>query len=269
MDGAPSSASYVIEMQKICTSFGKHQVHANLDLSVKRGEIFALIGDSGSGKSTLLREMMLLHKPDSGSIRVLDIDLNSATEQQIKELHQRWGVMFQYGGLFGTLTIRANVGLPLREHTNVADELINQIADWKIKISGLQADAALQFPEQLSGGMLKRASMARALAMDPILLFLDEPTAGLDPSGADGIDKLIKDVQAMYQATIVMVTHDLDLLWQIADRVAVLGEGKVVGVGTMLELSTMTHPIIRTYFDGARGRLAQQQALIQSQKIIA
>lgn len=269
MDSAPSPASYVIEMQKICTSFGKHQVHVNLDLSVKRGEIFALIGDSGSGKSTLLREMMLLHKPDSGSIRVLDIDLNSATGQQIKELHQRWGVMFQYGGLFGTLTIRANVGLPLREHTNLADELINQIADWKIKISGLQEDAALQFPEQLSGGMLKRASMARALAMDPILLFLDEPTAGLDPSGADGIDKLIKDVQAIYQATIVMVTHDLDLLWQIADRVAVLGEGKVVGVGTMLELSTMTHPIIRTYFDGARGRSAQQQALIQSQKIIA
>jgi phospholipid/cholesterol/gamma-HCH transport system ATP-binding protein len=255
----------VIEMKQICTSFGDHHVHTNLNLEVRHGEILGVIGDSGSGKSTLLREMMMLHRPDSGSIRVLDVDLATISDQLARDLYQRWGVMFQHGGLFGTLTIRANVGLPLREHTRLDDIVVDNIADWKIKLSGLQPESALLYPQELSGGMLKRASMARALVMDPALLFLDEPTAGLDPSGADGIDQLIMDIHKRYQSTIVMVTHDLDLLWQVTDRVAVLGEGRVLGIGSMLELSAMDHPIIRSYFDGPRGRSAQQQAHVVNQ----
>ena len=242
----------VIEIQKVSTRFGEHVVHAELDLEVRRKEIFALIGGSGSGKSTLLREMILLQRPDAGSVRVLGADLQALGEEEIVALRQRWGVMFQHGGLFGSLTVIENIGLPLREHTRLDELLIDEIAAWKLSMTGLTPEVGAQYPPELSGGMLKRASLARALALDPELLFLDEPTAGLDPDSAGGVDELVLKLRDQLGLTIVMITHDLDLLWRVADRVAVLAEGKVQGVGTMAELSQMKHPEIRKFFDGPR-----------------
>lgn len=249
----------VIEISRVSTRFGDQIVHDGLDLEIRRAEIFALIGGSGSGKSTLLREMILLHRPDSGSIRVLGVDLQNITDDAALELRQRWGVLFQHGGLFGSLTVTENVGLPLREHTRLDDALIDELAGWKIAMTGLKPEAANQYPSELSGGMLKRASLARALALDPELLFLDEPTAGLDPDSAAGVDKLVRKLRDLFGLTIVMITHDLDLLWQVADRVAVLAEGKVQGVGSMAELAQMDHPAIRPFFEGPRSRAAQHR----------
>jgi phospholipid/cholesterol/gamma-HCH transport system ATP-binding protein len=244
----------VIEISNVSTRFGDHVVHAELDLEVHRNEIFALVGGSGSGKSTLLREMILLQRPDSGTIRVLGEDLQSLGEDEALVLRERWGVMFQHGGLFGSLTVKENVGLPLREHTGLDDLLIDQIAAWKLAMTGLAPEVGAQYPSELSGGMMKRASLARALALDPELLFLDEPTAGLDPDSAGGVDELVRKLRDLFGLTIVMITHDLDLLWQVADRVAVLAEGRVQGIGSMSELSRMQHPAIRKFFDGPRGR---------------
>jgi phospholipid/cholesterol/gamma-HCH transport system ATP-binding protein len=249
----------VIEVSKVSTRFGDHIVHSDLDLEVRRDEIFALIGGSGSGKSTLLREMILLQRPDSGSIRVLGIDLRKLGDPEALALRQRWGVMFQHGGLFGSLTVNENIGLPLREHTGLEDVLIDEIAAWKLAMTGLKPEVGAQYPSELSGGMMKRASLARALALDPELLFLDEPTAGLDPDSAAGVDELVRRLRDLFGLTIVMITHDLDLLWQVADRVAVLAEGKVQGIGSMSELSHTDHPAIRQFFGGPRGRAAQEQ----------
>jgi phospholipid/cholesterol/gamma-HCH transport system ATP-binding protein len=255
----------VIEINKVSTRFGEHVVHAELDLEVRRGEIFALIGGSGSGKSTLLREMILLRQPDAGTIRVLGTDLQSLGEDELLALRQRWGVMFQHGGLFGSLTVNENIGLPLREHTALDDALIDEIAASKLAMTGLSPEAGAQYPSELSGGMMKRASLARALALDPELLFLDEPTAGLDPDSASGIDELVRKLRDLFGLTIVMITHDLDLLWQVADRVAVLAAGKVQGVGSMAELSRMDNPAIKPFFDGPRGRAAQEQEKQQAE----
>ncbi|MBS1198842.1 MAG: transporter ATP-binding protein [Proteobacteria bacterium] len=250
----------VITLSKVSTRFGDHVVHSDIDLQVHRAEIFALIGGSGSGKSTLLREMILLHRPNSGSIRVLGVDLENIGDEEASELRQRWGIMFQHGGLFGALNVQENVGLPLREHTELDDALIDEIAAWKIAMAGLKPEVGAQFPSELSGGMMKRASLARALALDPELLFLDEPTAGLDPESAEGVDQLVLKLRDLFGLTIVMITHDLDLLWQVADRVAVLAEGKVQAIGSMSELSQMDNPAIQKFFDGPRGRAAQEQA---------
>jgi phospholipid/cholesterol/gamma-HCH transport system ATP-binding protein len=259
---APPSES-VIALRQVATRFGEHVVHAGVDLEVRRAEIFALIGGSGSGKSTLLREMILLQRPDSGSIQVLGRDLAQLDEAQIAALRQRWGVMFQHGGLFGSLTVLENIGLPLREYSVLDDKLIDEIAAWKLAMTGLKAQVGSQYPAELSGGMMKRASLARALALDPELLFLDEPTAGLDPDSAGGVDTLVRELRDVFGLTVVMITHDLDLLWQVADRVAVLGEGTVQGVGSMAELSKMTQPAIRQFFTGPRARAAQGQAQAQ------
>jgi phospholipid/cholesterol/gamma-HCH transport system ATP-binding protein len=249
----------VIEISKLSTRFGAHLVHDGLDLSVRRKEIFALIGGSGSGKSTLLREMILLQQPDAGSIKVLGQDLRSIGEDGATALRRRWGVMFQHGGLFGSLTVTENVGLPMREHGAPQDASIDDIAGRKLAMTGLPPEVGAQYPSELSGGMMKRASLARALALDPELLFLDEPTAGLDPDSAGGIDALVRRLRDDAGLTVVMITHDLDLLWQVADRVAVLADGKVQGVGSMPELSRMQHPAIRKFFDGPRGRAAREQ----------
>ena len=264
MPNVATADEAVIEIHGLSTRFGEHVVHAELDLEVKRAEIFALVGGSGSGKSTLLREMILLQRPDSGSIQVLGVDLDALAADAALALRRRWGVMFQHGGLFGALTVQENVGLPLREHTDLADALIDDIAAWKIAMTGLTSEVGAQYPAELSGGMMKRASLARALALDPELLFLDEPTAGLDPVSAGGVDQLVLELRELFGLTIVMITHDLDLLWQVADRVAVLADGKVQGVGSMAELSRMDHPGIRQFFDGQRGRAAQEQ--VQSSK---
>lgn len=249
----------VIDVSKVSTRFGDHVVHSALDLQVRRGEIFALIGGSGSGKSTLLREMILLHQPDSGSIKVLGTDLKNISDDDALALRQRWGVMFQHGGLFGALTIKENVGLPLREHTGLDNALIDEIADMKLIMTGLKPEVGAQYPSELSGGMMKRAALARSLSLDPELLFLDEPTAGLDPESADGVDQLVLKLRDLFGLTIVIITHDLDLLWQVADRVAVLAEGTVQGIGSMTELAAMTNPAILKFFDGPRGRSAQEQ----------
>ncbi|MHB8668630.1 MAG: ABC transporter ATP-binding protein [Burkholderiales bacterium] len=249
----------VIEVSGVSTRFGEHVVHVGLDLDVRRAEIFALVGGSGSGKSTLLREMILLQRPDSGTIRVLGVDLQAASDDAALALRRRWGVMFQHGGLFGALTVTENVGLPLREHTALEDALIDEIAASKLALAGLAPAVGAQYPSELSGGMMKRASLARALALDPELLFLDEPTAGLDPHSAGGVDELVRKLRDLFGLTIVMITHDLDLLWQLADRVAVLAEGKVQGIGSMAELAHVHHPAVRQFFDGPRGRAAQEQ----------
>ncbi len=260
MQRAEPTDQSVIEIRKLSTRFGDHVVHAELDLEVHRAEIFALIGGSGSGKSTLLREMILLQRPDAGSIRVLGFDLQELGDEETIALRRRWGVMFQHGGLFGSLTVSENIGLPLREHTGLDDALIDELAAWKLAMTGLEPEVGLQYPSELSGGMMKRASLARALALDPELLFLDEPTAGLDPESADEVDQLVRKLRDQFGLTIVMITHDLDLLWQVADRAAVLAGGKVQGVGSMSELSRMDNPEIQQFFAGPRGRAAQEQA---------
>ena len=259
MSNEPPASEAVIELLKVSTRFGDHVVHSEVDLEVRRAEILALIGGSGSGKSTLLREMILLQRPDSGSIRVLGVDLQNVRDDEALDLRRRWGVMFQHGGLFGSLTVQENVGLPLREHTSLDDVLIDEIAAWKLALTGLKPEVGAQYPSELSGGMMKRASLARALALDPELLFLDEPTAGLDPESAGEVDALVCKLRDLFGLTIVMVTHDLDLLWQLADRVAVLADGRVQGIGSMSELSQIDNPAVRIFFDGPRGRAAEEQ----------
>ena len=248
-----AAGEFAIELQGVGTRFGSHQVHDGLDLAVRRGEILGLAGGSGSGKSVLLREMIGLQRPSCGQVRVLGEDLATLAPEQALALRLRWGVMFQRGGLFGALSVRRNVGLPLREHTRLDDAHIDQLAEWRLAQTGLAADAGLKLPGELSGGMLKRAALARALALDPELLFLDEPTSGLDPASSAGVDELILQTQALSKSTFVIVTHDLDLLWQVCDRVAVLGEGRVLALDTMDALSRHPHPIVVAYFMNRRG----------------
>ena len=246
--GADADADAVIELQDICTRFGNRTVHEHLNLRVRRGEILGLAGGSGAGKSVLLREMILLQKPTSGTVRLFGQDVQALDEAGLLALRQRWGVMFQRGGLFSSLTVRQNVGLPLREHSPLDDALIDEIAEWKLAQTGLPPDAGLKLPGELSGGMLKRAALARAIALDPELLFLDEPTSGLDPASAAGVDTLIQETQAASGATVLIVSHDLDLLWRVCHRVAVLGERRVLALGTMAELAENPHPTVAAYF---------------------
>lgn len=250
-------AEAVIELRNVSTRFGDQIVHSEISLEVHKAEIFALIGGSGSGKSTLLREMIMLHQPDSGEIKLFGVNLLNISKDEALALRQRTGVMFQLGGLFDSLTVLENIGLPLREHTKLPNALINEIAASKLAMVGLKPEAGAQYPSEISGGMMKRASLARAIALDPELLFLDEPTAGLDPTSAAGVDELVLKLRDLFGLTIVMITHDLDLLWQVADRVAVLADGKVQSIGSMSELSNSDNPAVRKFFDGPRGRAAQ------------
>ena len=259
MRDAAHGSDVVIDMQGVVTRFGSHVVHQSIDLQVRQAEIFAVIGGSGTGKSTLLREMILLQTPNEGSVRVLGVDLNHISAEDALALRQRFGVLFQQGGLFGSLTVLENIGLPLREHRDLSDAEIDSIANAKLAAVQLGPEVAHQYPSELSGGMLKRAALARALVLDPELLFLDEPTAGLDPHSAAGIDALVRDLSEKSGLTVVMITHDLDTLWQVADRVAVLADGTVQGVGSMAELSKMDKPGIRPFFEGPRSRAAELQ----------
>lgn len=248
----------IVDVRDVRTRFGDAVVHDGVTLAVRRGEIFALAGASGCGKSTLLREMILLHRPDGGSIRVLGHDLRTVREDDALELRRRFGVMFERGALFGSLSVAENVALPLREHTGLGARLVAELSALKIALAGLPAEAALRYPAELSGGMRKRAALARALALDPELLFLDEPTAGLDPLSAAGFDDLVRHLQDLLGLTLLVVTHDLDFLWRVADRVAFLVGGRVVGIGTMEELSRSEEPLVREYFRGPRGRAAKE-----------
>ncbi len=260
MEARSDATEPIVEVRDLHTRFGDAVVHDGVSLAVREGEIFALAGASGCGKSTLLREMILLQKPQSGSIRVLGREVVGLGDEEALPLRRNWGVMFERGGLFGSLTVRENVGLPLREHTALEDPLIDEIAAVKIALTGLPPSAGGKYPVELSGGMRKRAALARAIALDPRLLFLDEPTAGLDPLSADGFDHLVRHLKELLGLTIFMVTHDLDLLWGVADRVAFMVEGRIAGVGTMQELSKSEQPLVREYFYGPRGRGAREQA---------
>ena len=259
-DASAASTVPAIEVRGLRTQFGTAVIHEALDLTVRRGEVLAIVGGSGSGKSTLLREIMRLEQPAEGSIRVFDQEILGLDEGALRSLQRRWGMMFQRGALFSALTVAENVMVPLREHTNLEPALMNEIAALKVALVGLPASACVKYPSQLSGGMVKRAAIARALALDPDLLFLDEPTAGLDPVGAAALDDLVLQLKELLGLTVVMVTHDLDSLWRVTDRVAMLGEKRVLATASMTELSTMQHPIIRSYFSGPRARAAQEQA---------
>jgi len=202
----------------------------------------------------------MLRRPESGSIHVLGKDLSAIGERESMELRRRLGVLFQHGALFSALTVAENIAVPLREHTQLSDEFIREIVGIKLGWVRLPANSAEKYPSQLSGGMLKRAALARAIALDPELVFLDEPTAGLDPASTAALDDLIRQLKSILGLTIVMVTHDLDSLWQVAGRVGVLGDGKLLQVGTMEELSRSDHPLVAEYFQGARGQAAKEQA---------
>ena len=256
MAAAPET---VVEVTEVTTRFGSKLVHDQVSLEVYRGEILAVVGGSGSGKSTLLREMVLLQRPTSGAIRVFGNEITSLAERHALWLRRRAGVLFQYGALFGALTTLENVSVPLKEHTRLSPILINEIAAMKIAFTGLAPEDGALFPAQLSGGMRKRVGLARAIALDPELLFLDEPTSGLDPLSADAFDELVLSLKASLGLTIVMVTHDMDSLWRVADRIVLLGDARILATGTMRELSASRDPAVQRFFQGPRGRAAMRQ----------
>ncbi len=247
----------IISIRGLANSFGDDQVHDGLDLDVRRGEILGVVGGSGTGKSVLMRSIIGLQVPDAGEIEVLGENMIGREEDEAKNIRRRWGILFQNGALFSTLTVAENVEVPIREYfPHLIPPLLDEIAGYKIAMSGLPADAGPKFPSELSGGMRKRAGLARALALDPELLFLDEPTAGLDPIGAAAFDELIQNLKQRLELTVFLITHDLDTLYAICDRVAVLSDKKVVAVGTIEELLALDHPWIQEYFNGPRGRAA-------------
>lgn len=249
----------VISVRDLRTVFGSRVIHDSVDLDVCRGEVLALVGGSGSGKSTLLREMIMLHEPSAGSVKLFGTDIVGISDAGAQSLRRRFGVLFQQGALFSGMTVLENVGVPLREHTHLDSATVDELARIKIAQAGLEPEAASLYPSELSGGMIKRAALARAMALDPELLFLDEPTSGLDPTSAGGFDELILKLKDLMGLTVLMVTHDLDSLWGIADRVAVLGDGRLQGVDSMEALATSTQPHIRQYFEGPRARNARER----------
>jgi phospholipid/cholesterol/gamma-HCH transport system ATP-binding protein len=251
------SEDNVITIRGLRNSFGEQVIHDNLDLDVRRGEILGVVGGSGTGKSVLMRSIIGLQVPNTGDVQVLGENMIGREEDEAKNIRRRWGVLFQNGALFSTLTVAENVEVPIREYFPfIKPPLLDEIASYKIAMSGLSADAGPKFPSELSGGMRKRAGLARALALDPELLFLDEPTAGLDPIGAAAFDELILALQKRLELTVFLITHDLDTLWAICDRVAVLADKRVVATGTIEELLALDHPWIQEYFNGPRGRAA-------------
>lgn len=253
-----TQANPIIRISNLRIFLGNAWVHDGLNLAVEKGEILAIVGGSGSGKTTLLREMLGLTPPTSGSIEIFNRELTNASPATLLEIQKRWGVLFQSNALFSSLTILENVAFPLKEHTTLDSASINELALLKIKLAGLPEEAAIKYPSQLSGGMLRRAGLARAIVLDPELIFLDEPTSGLDPNTAAAFDELILNLQSTMGLTIVIITHDLDSLWTIADRVAFLGKGKVLSVDTMPNLVKNSNPMIQAFFNGPRGRMAQE-----------
>jgi phospholipid/cholesterol/gamma-HCH transport system ATP-binding protein len=252
---APTSDEVVIKVRGLVNAIGGNVIHDNLDLDVRRGEVLGVVGGSGSGKSVLLRSIIGLHRPTDGIIRVFGEDINELQGMERRALQMRWGVLFQEGALFSAQTVEENILVPLREYTNMSEELMEEIAAIKLGMVGLPEDAAHKYPSQLSGGMKKRAALARALALDPEIVFLDEPTAGLDPISAGQFDGLVRGLQRSLNLTVVMVTHDIDTLRATTDRIAVLIDRKL-RIGTIANLLHDPHPWIQEYFAGARGRAA-------------
>jgi phospholipid/cholesterol/gamma-HCH transport system ATP-binding protein len=259
---------YPIVVEGLRNSFGEQVIHEGLDLKVRRGEILGVVGGSGTGKSVLMRSIIGLQIPDEGHIDVFGRAITTGDPDDVVGVRNRWGVLFQGGALFSTLTVGENVEVPLRKfYPELSDELMHEIARYKIQLSGLPEDAVNKFPAELSGGMKKRAGLARALALDPELLFLDEPTAGLDPIGAAAFDVLTRNLKQTLGLTVFLITHDLDTLHEICDRVAVIADRKVIAVDTVPNLMKLDHPWIQEYFNGPRGRAAlTAQALDELKK---
>ena len=250
-----SEKDVVIKVRGLVNGFGEQVLHDHLDLDVYRGEVLGVVGGSGTGKSVLLRSIVGLNKIQSGTIEVFGQNTAGLNEAQMRQIEMRWGVLFQEGALFSSQTIAENIQVPLREYFQMSQDLMNEIASMKLSMVGLPEDAAAKHPSELSGGMKKRAGLARALALDPDVVFLDEPTAGLDPISANMFDELVKDLQKSLNLTVFMVTHDLDTLRATTDRIAVLVDRKIK-VGTIDELRRDPHPWIQQYFSGPRGRAA-------------
>lgn len=246
----------VIMVRGLRTQFGDHVVHDGLDLDVNRGEVLGVVGGSGSGKSVLLRAIVGLIRPTAGDVSVFGTDMLTASDAARQKIEQRWGVMFQDGALFSSLTVCENVEVPMREQTDLSPKTRRSLAELKVSMVGLPQIACDKYPSELSGGMRKRAGLARALALDPEIVFLDEPTAGLDPIGAAAFDALIKKLQTTMGLTVFMVTHDLDSLHAVCDRIAVLAEKKVFVTGTMKDMLKVDHPWVHEYFHGPRARAA-------------
>ena len=249
----------IISVRGLVTRFGKHTVHDGLDLDVRRGEIIGVVGGSGTGKSVLLRSIVGLLKPAEGQIRVFGQSVRDTSEHDYRELRKRWGVMFQDGALFSSLSLQQNVEAPMREQLDLSPETRAALAGIKIRMVGLPEDSFAKLPSELSGGMRKRAGFARAIALDPEIVFLDEPTAGLDPIGAAAFDTLTAQLRAALGLTVFLVTHDLDSLHAICDRIAVIAEKRVIATGTMTEMQDVDHPWVAAYFKGPRARAALAQ----------
>lgn len=258
INNAKSDETPIVEVKGLTTRFGTNTVHDNLNLKMRRGEILGVVGGSGTGKSVLLKAILGIIKPVRGDIEIWGQNQAELSESQLSLERRRLGVLFQDGALFSSLSVAGNVQVPLREHYEMSQQLMNEIAAIKISLAGLPPDAAPKIPSSLSGGMRKRAGLARALALDPQILFLDEPTAGLDPIGAAAFDQLILKLRDTLDLSVFLVTHDLDTLYTICDRVAVLAEKQVIEIKPVHELEGLDHPWIKEYFRGPRSRLAKE-----------
>lgn len=241
-------AKAVIEARDIVTKFGKTVIHDKVSLTVDKREIYGILGESGAGKTLLLKEMIMLLKPTSGKMIVLGQDLSQIHFREAQALRQKWGVLFQFGALFTFLTVAENIDLQLREYTDVSKKMRDEIIKTKISMVGLPVRAGGLYPSELSGGMIKRAALARALTMDPKLLFLDEPTSGLDPVGARNFDSLILELRDLLDITVVMITHDLDSIYSITDRLAILADKHVVAEGNLENVLQSEHPFVEKFF---------------------
>lgn len=248
----------IIQVENLVTRFGENIIHDGLNITVNEGEIYGILGKSGSGKTTLLREMIMLQEPTEGKIEILGHNLHTLNPENLQALRRQWGILFQFGALFTSLTVAENISVKLKEYTHISDSLIKDIIAIKLKMVGLELKAAAMYPSELSGGMVKRAAIARALAMDPKLLFLDEPTSGLDPISAEQFDDLIMQLKNLLGLTIVMVTHDIDSIFAIVDRIAVLGDKRVLAEGTIDDVAQSDHPFIREFFGGKRGSIRRR-----------
>lgn len=253
------AAEPVIEVEGLRTAFGENVVHDGVDLTVTRGEVLGVIGGSGSGKSVLLRTIVGLHRPDAGTIRLFGIDMVHADERERHAVERRFGLMFQDGALFSSLTVLENVKVPLVENHQLPSSFVDELARLKLALTQLGADVAEKYPAELSGGMRRRAGLARAIALDPEILFLDEPTAGLDPIAAAAIDDLVSATKNAMNLTVFLVTHDLDSLYALCDRVAVLADKTIVAIGAPGDVERSEHPWVRACFSGPRGRGARSQ----------
>ncbi|MES1993047.1 MAG: ATP-binding cassette domain-containing protein [Pseudomonadota bacterium] len=248
-----TAATPIIEMRDIVTRFGRHVVHEGIDLELRQGEVLGLVGGSGSGKTTLLREMIGLQRPSGGEVRAFGESLRDAKGRRHAALRQRWGVLFQQGALFTALNVADNIALPLRELRVLDEPLIRELIRLKLAMVGLKPEDANRYPAELSGGMIKRVGLARALALDPELLLLDEPTSGLDPVASELFVDLIAEMRSALGLTVALVTHDLDTLVDLCDRIAVLADRKLIAIGTLDEVVACDHPFIQSYFHGHRG----------------